>query len=368
MLFDTVKNQELQDITQDKINKILSTVNINSVNDLEVEEIVEKDNGRVITTLYKPVSCILICKQEIHSSSETSTGTTVSFNENDATALDVINPNDNSELSSQPQEKQQGIQNPISTAVIYSVKILGVSISDFFHHGRSYRFKGIEFALSELRRAFNLLQKLELIKVIGSLDNEKRYTISDDSLRDFIHDLSQLNDCIMMKMNRIWMYVRKPTQEERKWLEKHYGYGKADGIIKENMQSLRSLDRANAKEDIESIESVKKEIEVFSEFAKKGFNLLKEEYKNTIEKYGYLVSDLVDINIGPNALGEISTSRKEREKVKRKKEYDNQRCLDCKHTRKNHFNDNSKCGIVLCHCQRFKPSSRIRRKEKLAYI
>jgi hypothetical protein len=71
-----------------------------------------------------------------------------------------------------------------------------------------------------------------------------------------------------MRMNKIWMYSRKPTQEERKWLEKHYGYGKADETIKENMQFLRSLDRANAKEDMESIESVKKEIEVFGEFVK----------------------------------------------------------------------------------------------------
>jgi hypothetical protein len=120
---------------------------------------------------------------------------------------------------------------------------------------------------------------------------------------------------------------------------------------------------------MESIESVKKEIEVFSEFAKKGFHLLKEKYKDTIKKYGYLLSDLVDINIGPNALGEIiSTSRKEREKAKRKKEYDNERCLYCKHIQKNHFIDNRKCGILLCYCQRFKPSSRIRRKVKLAYV
>ena len=53
---------------------------------------------------------------------------------------------------------------------------------------------------------------------------------------------------------------------------------------------------------------------------KRGFNLLKEKHKDTIEKYGYLVSDLVDINISPNALGEISTSKKECEKAKRKKE------------------------------------------------
>jgi hypothetical protein len=137
----------------------------------------------------------------------------VSFNENDTTALDAINPKDNvgntstnkiwylelfdltinrrshplpsSQLSFQPQEKQQEIQNLIPTAVIYSVKILGVSIGDFFYHDRSYRFKGIEFALYELKGAFNSLQKLKLIKVIGSLHNEKRYTISDDSLQDF---------------------------------------------------------------------------------------------------------------------------------------------------------------------------------------
>lgn len=95
---------------------------------------------------------------------------------------------------------------------------------------------------------------------------------------------------------------------------------------------------------------------------------MKEKYKDTIEKNGYLVSDLFDINIGPNELGEILTSKKELEKAKRNKEYNNQHCMNCKHIQKNHFMDNSKHGIVLCHCQRFKPSSRIRRKVKLPYV
>jgi hypothetical protein len=290
LFFDAAENQiyEVPAYEKEKTKKIISLLGLHSLNDLSIEYIHRKDGNSVISTVYRPVSCIKISKREIPPSRVIKKDNTYFDNIIDA---NNINKNSNDVLSWSPliksgspsnyEEILQHEQEKYPSFVFYYIRILGVSVNDILSRHR-YRFRNIDFTRNEVQKAFDSLNKLKIIKPIGILDNEERYTIADESLSNFIGECWRVHNLLLEKMNALWLYDNRPKKKEkRQWLEKIYDYKEVEKRIIDDYDFRRSLDRSENKDSL----TIKQHIEVFGEIAKQEYKVLTERYRNTINEY-----------------------------------------------------------------------------------
>jgi hypothetical protein len=66
-----------------------------------------------------------------------------------------------------------------------------------------------------------------------------------DQLKKLLREYWSIQHTIFAKMNRIWLYIRKPTSEEQKWLELFYGEKRTMEILRNNYFHRRNYRRVN---------------------------------------------------------------------------------------------------------------------------
>jgi hypothetical protein len=101
--------------------------------------------------------------------------------------------------------------------------IPGFGVSDFLDE-KNKRFLGqagaltyIKLSKSELEQFFEKLSKLEMIKPIDDIDNEKRYGLEDRNLGDFLGDCWYLFFFVKEGLEAKWRYLKRPTSKEYEW-------------------------------------------------------------------------------------------------------------------------------------------------------
>ena len=187
-----------------------------------------------------------------------------------------------------------------------------------------FPFKNTLFTPTQIQKAFDSLLMLKVIKPIGTVDGEIRYTLTDESLKDLVVDCWQVHNWIIQKMNLKWMYEtkkpvrRKEEKQKRDWLELSYDLNQANKVIIDHYTFRSDLDVIKATQGThcvsedkkkiktalvgdssvissllryysttsveDSVKSAKRDKEIFDQIAKICLQKVKEKHSNTIQK------------------------------------------------------------------------------------
>jgi hypothetical protein len=243
----------------------------------------------------------------------------------------------------EPGLQQQHLQskNNGSNYAFFLVKTLGITISQILDD-KKFPFQYLGFTSSELEQAFNTLRDEELIKVKGILGNDIYYTSAGKGLYHLMRDCWIIHNQIMRKMTLVWMYFRRPTWKERKWLNIFYGAERTCSTIKDdnkfrlqirhkqrlelaqmqkekrekgqkpttsNHNTLQQqISTAIDKTTTATIISVKNEIAIYDKLSKVEVNRLKEKHASTIRKYRFPYEAIMNDLVYPPFLREIAST------------------------------------------------------------
>ena len=110
----------------------------------------------------------------------------------------------------------------------YTLPIGGVSVLDVADH-RDFLYEHGGLTREEVTRAFDLLKEMDIIRPTKVIFGELRYSFNPahEPLKELLKEYWRIQSNIYAKMNWIWHHIRKPTSEERKWLELFYGERRA---------------------------------------------------------------------------------------------------------------------------------------------
>jgi DNA-binding HxlR family transcriptional regulator len=115
----------------------------------------------------------------------------------------------------------------------YTFPVAGVSVSDVTDH-KDFLYEHGGLTREEVKRAFDLLKEMDLVKPSGVLFGELRYVFNPAHriLKELLNEYWKVQFDIYAKLNWIWHYIRKPTSAERKWLELFYGEKRAGDYMR----------------------------------------------------------------------------------------------------------------------------------------
>jgi hypothetical protein len=196
--------------------------------DLIIDHQFRKDVDCIVT-VYLPVSSyIQIVKEEFNrvSSEPVETTSPVPRRKDNENMLDGPPKN------GRPQQPQSR-ESKDNEQKVFLVETLGITINQILND-KTFAFQHLGFTPSELQQAFNTLKEEKLIKPNGVHGNDIYYTMASDELYDLIRRCWLIYNLVMEKMSQLWMYCRRPTYQERKWLELFKGTERAKTWIKED--------------------------------------------------------------------------------------------------------------------------------------
>jgi hypothetical protein len=115
----------------------------------------------------------------------------------------------------------------------YMLPAGGVSVSDLVDY-KEFVFEHTGLTHEEVTKCFEILKGMDIIRPTKVLFGEIRYSFNPvyDQLKKLLREYWSIQGTIFAKMNRIWLYIRKPTLEEQKWLELFYGEKRAMEILR----------------------------------------------------------------------------------------------------------------------------------------
>jgi hypothetical protein len=146
----------------------------------------------------------------------------------------------------------------------YMLPAGGVSVSDLVDY-KEFVFEHTGLTHEEVTKCFEILKGMDIIRPTKVLFGEIRYSFNPvyDQLKKLLREYWSIQGTIFAKMNRIWLYIRKPTLEEQKWLELFYGEKRA-------MEILRSdyFHRHNSRRVIKYGTSLGKMLKTFTDMSK----------------------------------------------------------------------------------------------------
>ncbi len=291
-------------------------------------------------TVYLPVSsCILIVKEEFNRDNNKTGETTTAILPYRQDNEEKISDNHHNGLQGQQQHLQS--KNNGSNYAFFLVKTLGITISQILHD-KKFPFQHLGFTSRELEQAFNTLRDERLIKVKGVLGNDIYYTSADNGLYHLMRDCWIIHNQIMRKVTLVWMYFRRPTWQEHKWLKMFYGPERTSSTIKNDNKFRRQIRHKQRlelaqmqKEQREKgqkpttnnhdtlqqqtstaidntittiIISVKNEIAIYDKLSKAEVKRLKEKRATTIRKYSFPYEAIMDDLVYPLFLREIAST------------------------------------------------------------
>ncbi len=234
-------------------------------------------------------------------------------------------------------------KNDNQETALFLIKTLGITINEIVNY-KKFAFQHLGFTSGELQEAFNTLKDEVLIKPKGVLGDDIYYTIASDDLYHLIRDCWILHNQIMEKMSLVWMYLRRPTWHERKWLEVFFGPQRAKSRTKddnkfrlqirykqrveqsrmkkeqqEQLQNPATKNHHTTQEEktyatidektaTSMINSVKDKIAIYDRLSKADVKLLKEKHAMTIRKYSFLYDAIMSDLVYPSFLQEITST------------------------------------------------------------
>jgi hypothetical protein len=151
----------------------------------------------------------------------------------------------------------------------------------------------LDYSREEVEEAFRLLKDKEgVIQPVVEYEGELRYVIIDKKLSEFIMDCALFSNSVMLKMQNIWSYIRKPTPDEIKWLESFQGR-KGSDAIRTRMYNIRhAIPRTEKKY---YVKEAKNEIKSIDNGITKDIQNLKFKYAEVMKKYSFSSDDLLEM-------------------------------------------------------------------------
>jgi DNA-binding HxlR family transcriptional regulator len=115
----------------------------------------------------------------------------------------------------------------------YVLPIGGVSVSQVVDY-KGFVFEHAGLTHEEVRKSFDILKGMGIVRPTKVLFEEIHYSFNPahDQLKKLLREYWDIQHTIFAKMNRIWLYIRKPTSDEQKWLQLFYGEKTAMEILK----------------------------------------------------------------------------------------------------------------------------------------
>ena len=114
-------------------------------------------------------------------------------------------------------------KNGTPKSTLYNLNLPGFSLDEF---KEKLNLRGIEhtgFTNEEIEYGLTNLLKEKIFEIVIEYDNQPRYIIVDENLDLFIKNLLFLTEDIKNKMYLVWIFIRRPTKEDVKWLELFIG-------------------------------------------------------------------------------------------------------------------------------------------------
>lgn len=146
----------------------------------------------------------------------------------------------------------------------YMLPIGGVSVSQVVNY-KGFVFEHAGLTHEEVRKSFDILKGMDIVRPTKVLFAEIHYSFNPayDQLKELLREYWDIQHTIFAKMNRIWLYIRKPTSEEQKWLELFYGEKTARVILREDY-----FHRHNYRRGIKYGTSLEKILKAFTDMSK----------------------------------------------------------------------------------------------------
>ena len=151
---------------------------------------------------------------------------------------------------------------------------------------------------TEMGDALTIAKNEGILKIVMEFRNESRYEITDQSLVNFIGYCSDLFQLILEKLHIVWRTIRRPNDQEIKWLELIKGRTEADAIQHEDYQQRHSLRKAE-KRNRKTL--AKKEIEELEKEIQESITDLTMFHAATINKYRFPTDRILEI-VAPKSL------------------------------------------------------------------
>jgi hypothetical protein len=166
-------------------------------------------------------------------------------------------------------------------------------------------FWHIKFTRDEVKNAFELLLNEDMLKPITIMyKGELRYVISDSLLEEFFVDCWHLYHKVYEMTDVVWNYIRKPTNDEIKWLELIRGTKIADKVRRDAYYARRKFIMKFTNKELVIKKAIKK-IKEYNNNINEETIFIEKQYEELIEKYQFPCKDLLEL-IYPKFLRQIS--------------------------------------------------------------
>jgi hypothetical protein len=171
----------------------------------------------------------------------------------------------------------------------YMFKLPGVSIKEILRTKQSW-LEADKFTHDEVFRAFAMLEGEALIRKVLVFDGEIRYEIADPQLQKAISDIWTLFQLTWMTKIMLWK-LRKPTADERAWLERikgkkgasatfNFAHGERQKSRSEDPRFSESMMRYGQKEEVD---------------LQNRMTIIKVKHSQTIKSYPFLEDIIASI-------------------------------------------------------------------------
>ena len=186
-------------------------------------------------------------------------------------------------------------RNPEEKRIIYKFCLPGLSITDIMESRNKPVFWYIKFTKDEIQDIFRMLRDEGILRpIIITYNNELRYEICDPQLEGFLEGCGHIFHMVHNMTDAIWSRIRKPTDNEIKWLKQLRGAQHTDELGRKTHDERQEfLLRAKNRKWIS--EKAKKVIIEYNGEIKKYVADLKKEYDETIRKYQFLCDELLEL-------------------------------------------------------------------------
>jgi hypothetical protein len=197
-------------------------------------------------------------------------------------------------------------KNPPETTLVYKYDVPGLSKTDILESHNKPAFWHINFTEDQIQDMFDSLrdEKDPMFRIVAFDHNgEPRYDISDQSLKKLLDVCGKINNVVDILTQRIWKYLRKPTDDERKWLELVGGKQRTEKMCRIFYEKRKQL-----KNDRQMTKWIEEETKFCNNNLNKIILRIKKNYANVIEKYQFPLDELMEI-ICPKFLQSLSVQR-----------------------------------------------------------
>ena len=197
-------------------------------------------------------------------------------------------------------------KNPPETTRVYQYIVPGLSKIDILESHNKPAFGHINFTEEEVQNLFDSLRNEEdpMFRVVAfDHDGEPRYDVSDQSLRELLDTCYKINNLARFLTQQIWKCSRKPTDDERKWLELLEGKQRAEELCRIFYEKRKHL-----KNDRRLVKGFEEEMKVCINKLNRLMLIRKKNYASIIEKYQFPLDELMEI-INPKFLQQLFIQR-----------------------------------------------------------